>query len=43
MSIEEGIKAVSTDHKLNVTAETVHGLADEAILDKWNWKRADAR
>lgn len=35
MSIKEGMMAVSEDHGLKVTAETIHGLADEALLDKW--------
>lgn len=35
MSIEEGTAAVSSAQGLTVTADTVHGLADDALLDKW--------
>lgn len=35
MSLEEGLAAVSADQGLTVSADTVHGTADDARLDRW--------
>ncbi|MEA5118855.1 MAG: hypothetical protein VB036_14750 [Propionicimonas sp.] len=35
MSLKAGLAAVSADQGLTVSADTVHGLADDARLDQW--------